>query len=67
MLIDHASQIEEAAPEAMRAAFADLLMKVELDGDVLRAHYRIGRPGKAAQNLRDKVASPRGFEPRCPP
>jgi site-specific DNA recombinase len=67
MLIDHAAQIEEAAPEPMRAAFADLLTKVELDGDVLRAHYRIGRPGKAAQNLRDKVASPRGFEPRCPP
>ena len=67
VLVDHAARIEKAAPDAMRAAFADLLSRVELDGDMLRAHYKIVRPAKVAPNLRDKVASPRGFEPRCPP
>ena len=54
LLVERAAQIETADPEAMREALAGLLARVEFDGAELRIHYRIGR---------DKMASPRGFEP----
>lgn len=46
ILVDRAAAIEQAEPDAMRAAFHGLLARVELDGDEITVHYRFGRPGK---------------------
>lgn len=58
LLVERAARIEEADPMAVREVLSDMIAKVEIHGTNLQVHYRFGR---------DKVASPRGFEPRSLP
>ena len=50
-------------PEALKDMLASLTEKIVLDATTLECqiHYRIGIEG------RNRLASPRGFEPRLPP
>ena len=57
-LVEHAVRIEEADPDEMHAVFGELLSRVESNGDVLRAHSRIGCPVKEAPNMRIKWGVP---------
>jgi len=73
LLVERAQAIEGADPDALREALHGLLARVEIDGNEIRAHYKIGRPGKAKgrgsslevevaepRRVRDKVGSPWG-------
>lgn len=50
LLVERATEIESADPEAMRQVFTSLLSRVELDGDDLAVHYRIGRPVRGGRS-----------------
>lgn len=63
ILVERAAQLKDADPDAMRSALHGLLSRVELDGEELRVHYRIGRPGKASglPREREHSAAPAGL------
>lgn len=60
MLIEQAQAIDGSDPDAMRTALQGLLERVELDGDEIRAHYRIGRPGQASGLMAARQTSDTG-------
>lgn len=62
LLVDRAAALEQAEPEAMRDALHGLLERVELNGDEIAAHYRIGRPGKSSGfSTSDRGSNPYGI------
>jgi site-specific DNA recombinase len=48
LLVERAAELECADQGEMRQVFLSLLSRVELEGDDLAIHYRIGRPSKKA-------------------
>ena len=56
---------KDEARSELRASVLSIVDRIELDPETLAAavHYRVEAPTMSGV----KVASPRGFEPRCPP
>lgn len=54
ILVEQAAAIEQADQDAMRSALQGLLSRVELDGEELRVHYRIGKPGRGVRPSRQR-------------